>query len=260
LLKVEALEAQEGNGVLRIVEEKSELATAKPFGERVGQMSGESVRQDIERAKRRVERVEIFDLLVKRPIGLRVELADGAAEKNFDEKGQEIEIGLGRRETKGIDGEAGGFEAYPQVRAAKQPRETFETSAKVKNESEGIVFLEIRNQKIQEKGFAAAGAAENHGVSDVAIVKIQKVGRAVVGFEYSEVLLPELVVARFARVQREHKRQVSVIGVEKIKVAKVEGVVAGHSGKKRIQQVVALFSWVLEREYRTRPFVSLDKR
>src|SRR5882724_9323670 len=110
LLEVEALEARKGNGVLRIVEEKSELSAAQPLGESVRQISRQSVRQNIEGAQRRLERVEIFDLFVKRPIALWIELADGAAEKNFDEKGQEIEIGLGRRETKGIDGESGGFE------------------------------------------------------------------------------------------------------------------------------------------------------
>ena len=198
---------------MRIVEEKSELSPAQPLGESVRQISRQSVRQNIEGAKRRLERVEIFDLFVKRPIALRIELADDAAEKNFDEKGQEIEIGLGRRETKGIDGESGGFEPYPQVRAAKQPRETLETSPKVKNESEGIVFLEIRNQEIQEKGLAAAGAPENHGVGDVAIVKIHKIRRAVIGFEHSEILLAELEVARFARVQGEQKRQVGVIRI-----------------------------------------------
>ena len=213
LLEVEALEARKGNGVLRIVEEKSELSPAQPPGESVRQIPRQSVRQNIEGTKRRLERVEIFDLFVNRPIGLRIELGGDAAEKHFDEKGQEIEIGLGRRETKGIDGEFGGFEPYPQVRSAKQPRETFETSSKVKNESEGIVFLEIRKQKIQEKGLAAAGAPENHGVGDVVIVKIHKIRRAVVGFEHREVLLAELVVARFARVQREQKRQVGVIRI-----------------------------------------------
>src|SRR6266404_5904981 len=66
LLKVEALEARKGNGVSRVVEEKSKLSPAQPLGESVRQISRQSVRQNIEGAKRRLERVEIFDLFVKR--------------------------------------------------------------------------------------------------------------------------------------------------------------------------------------------------
>jgi len=40
-------------------------------------------------------------------------------------------------------------------------------------------------------------------------------------------------------MQRKEKRQVRVIGVEKIKVAEVEGIVARDCGEKGIQQVVA---------------------
>jgi len=50
-------------------------------------------------------------------------------------------------------------------------------------------------------GFPRPGPAQNHGVSHVAIVQVQKVRRAVIGFEHRQILLAEMLIARLAAVQ-----------------------------------------------------------
>src|SRR5262245_10103972 len=62
-----------------------------------------------------------------------------------------------------------------------------------------------------------------------------------VGFEHGEVFLPQVGVPRLTGVQREEKRQVRVVGIQQIEVAKIECVVSGNGRQKRVQQVVALF-------------------
>ena len=73
----------------------------------------------------------------------------------------------------------------------------------------------------------------------IAVMQIQKVRRAVTGFEHGEIFLAEMRVSRFPGMQGKEKRKVGVVRVEEIEIAKVEGVVAGNGGEKRIQQVVA---------------------
>src|ERR1700739_292276 len=129
LLEIETLEAGEGDGVLRVVEEESELAAAQPLGQRVGEVPGKRVRKHIQGAKRGGEKVEVFDLLVEGPVGSGIEPADDAAEKHFHEEGQEVEIGLGWGKRKRIDRKVAGLQPHTQVRATKKTGEAFETSA-----------------------------------------------------------------------------------------------------------------------------------
>src|ERR1700682_4133334 len=48
-----------------------------------------------------------------------------------------------------------------------------------------------------------------------------------------------MLVPGFTLMKREEKREVCVVGVEKIEETEIEGVVAGHGGKEGIQQDVA---------------------
>ena len=74
-LEVEALEPRKRDGVLGVVEEKSELAAAGPFGEARRKAMAESVRENAERAQRRVHRIEIFDLVEELALGGGIEFA-----------------------------------------------------------------------------------------------------------------------------------------------------------------------------------------
>jgi hypothetical protein len=53
-----------------------------------------------------------------------------------------------------------------------------------------------------------------------------------VGFEYREIFLTEMVVLVFATVQGEQKRIIRIIRVEQIHITEVEDVVAGNGGKE----------------------------
>src|ERR1700676_4702764 len=95
-LEVEALETRERNRVLGIVEEESELPASCPFGEAAGNVVAESIRQHAKRAKRRVHRIQIFDLVVKIAFGGRVKIARLLPlDQDFQEEGEEIKILFG---------------------------------------------------------------------------------------------------------------------------------------------------------------------
>ena len=61
-------------------------------------------------------------------------------------------------------------------------------------------------RKFSKKRLTGAGSAENHGVRDILVMQVQKVGRVMAGFEHREIFLAEMGVARFARMQREEER------------------------------------------------------
>jgi hypothetical protein len=68
------LEAREGNRVLGIVKQESELAALGPSGEPVGEIAAERVREHAESAKRRVDDVEAFDLVIEVALRGRVKV------------------------------------------------------------------------------------------------------------------------------------------------------------------------------------------
>src|SRR5579863_2621878 len=75
-------------------------------------------------------------------------------------------------------------------------------------------------------------------MGNVASVQVEEVGRAVVGFDDSQVLRAEMGVRLFAGKDRKQKRQVGVICVQKIQLAEVERIVAWYGGEIGVQLVV----------------------
>ena len=63
----------------------------------------------------------------------------------------------------------------------------------------------------------------------------------VVRLKDSEILLPEMEVARLATVEGEEERKIRVIGVQQIQGTQVEDVVAGNRREKSVQEVVFFF-------------------
>jgi len=94
--------------------------------------------------------------------------------------------------------------------------------------------------KITVTGFATPGHPENQRVGNVAGMQVEEVGRAVVGFEHSQVLRAEMRVRLLARKDRKEKRQVGVVRIEEIQLAQVERVVAGHGGEIGVKLVISL--------------------
>src|SRR5437879_11260818 len=74
------------------------------------------------------------------------------------------------------------------ITPAKQFGQTLEASAQIEDKRPGIVLLEVADEKIQQKRFPGARAAENHGVRDVAVMKLQTVRRGAERFEGREKL------------------------------------------------------------------------
>jgi hypothetical protein len=77
-------------------------------------------------------------------------------------------------------------------------------------------------------------------MGNVAGMQIEKVGRAVVGFDDCQALRPEEGVRLLTRQDRKQEREVGIVGVEQIKFAQVEGVVARYDGEISVQLIVGL--------------------
>ena len=75
-------------------------------------------------------------------------------------------------------------------------------------------------------------------MGNVAGVEVEKVGRAVVGFDDCQVLCAEMRVRLFTGKDRKQKRQIGVIRVQQIEPAEVHRIVAWHGGEIGIQLVV----------------------
>ena len=69
-------------------------------------------------------------------------------------------------------------------------------------------------------------------------MEVEIVRRAVVGFEHSQILGSEMRVCLLSGQDREQKRQIGVIRVQQIQLAKVQRIVAGHGGEVGVQLVI----------------------
>ena len=119
-LEVEALKARKRNRVLGVVEEKAELAAASPFGEAARNIVPERVRQHAQRAQRRVDGVQVLDLVEEVALGGRIDLGSSLPlDQDFQEQSEKIEIPLRGRERKRIDLKILGFQADANIRAAE---------------------------------------------------------------------------------------------------------------------------------------------
>ena len=84
------------------------------------------------------------------------------------------------------------------------------------NEGPRVVLLEIGNEEVQKKRFASAGAPKNHGMGDVALMKVQEVRGVVIRFENCQIFLTKVRVLTLATVESEEKGIIRVVGIEKI--------------------------------------------
>src|SRR5882724_2763085 len=199
----------------------------------------ERIRQHAQRAKRGIDRVQIFDLVIEIALDGRVEFAgSGSLNQDFQEESKEIEIFFRRRERKRIDLEILGFQANADIRSAEKLCEAFKAPAQIENERVGFVFLKIRDEEVEEKRFPGARPAQDHAMSDIAIMEVKKIRRVVIGFEHRQIFLAEMLIARLATVQRKEKRKIRVVGIEQIQVTEVEDVVAGDCREKCVQKIV----------------------
>src|SRR5438309_11871123 len=71
-------------------------------------------------------------------------------------------------------------------------------------------------------------------------MQVEKVGRAVVGFEYGEVLRTEMRIRLLAGEDRKQKGQVGIVCVQQIQLAEVQRVVARQGREISVELVVGL--------------------
>src|SRR6266404_6082648 len=133
----------------------------------------ERIRQHAQRAKRGVDRVQIFDLVIEIAFDGRIEFpGPRSLNQDFQKESEEIEIFFRRRERKRVDLEIVGFQTDTDVRTAEELREAFKTPAQIEDEGVRVVFLQVGNEEVQKETFSRARSPENHGVRHIAVMEI----------------------------------------------------------------------------------------
>ena len=106
-----------------------------------------------------------------------------------------------RRKRERIDREVARLVADVQVAPAEDRGQRLEAAADIEDECQRLVLLCILEQEVAEVAFAAAGHAENQRVGDFAVVQVQEVRRAVVGFKNRQVFRAEMLIPRSRRAE-----------------------------------------------------------
>src|SRR5713226_4452477 len=172
-------------------------------------------------------------LLEVDPVTLLIALNEHA------EKAEEkLQVLFGLRQRERVDGELPCFLTHIEIRALEYRRKRLEAAADIKDESQRLVLLCVLQQKNAQIRLATAAHPENKGVGNVAGMEVEIVGRAVVGLEHSQILGAEMRVCLLAGKDRKQKRQIGVIRVQQIQLAKVQRIVTGHGGEIGVQLVV----------------------
>src|SRR5713226_391784 len=121
-------------------------------------------------------------LLEVEPVTLLVTLNEHA------EKAEEkLQVLFGLRQREGVDGEVPRFLTHIEIRALEYRRKRLEAAAYIEDEGQRLVFLRVLEQKDAEIGLPTPAHPENQGVGNVAGMEVEIVGRAVVGFEHSQI-------------------------------------------------------------------------
>ena len=240
-MEVEGLKAGERKRVLGVVEEESVLPTARPAVQAFLQLA-DDVGKVRDRALVRLQHVNALDRVPElafffevEPVALLV-----ALNQHAEEAEEKLQVLFGLRQGEWIDGEIPRFLADVQVRAAEDRRKRLEAAADIEDEGQRLVLLRVLQQEIAEVRLAAPGHPENQRVGNFAVMQVQKVRRAVVGFKHGQVLRAEMRVRLLAGKDRKQKRQVGVVRVQQIQLAEVHRVVARHGGEIGVELVVGL--------------------
>src|SRR5579863_9860518 len=238
-VEIEGLKAFERKCVLGVVEEEAVLSTTGPAVQSFFQLAND-VPKIRNRALVWLQYVDALDripqsafLLEVDPVTLFVTLNEHA--EKTEEK---LQVLFGLRQREGVDGEVPSFLTHIEIRALKYRRKRLEAAADIEDEGQRLVLLRVLQQKNAKIGLSTTAHPENKGVGNVAGVQVEIVGRAVVGFEHSQVLRAEMRVRLLARKDRKQKRQIGVIRVQQIQFAKVQRIVAGHGSEVCVELVV----------------------
>src|SRR5208282_2087622 len=238
-VEIERLKAFERKRVLSVVKQKSVLSTTRPAVEAFFQLAND-VAKVRDCALVRFQYVNTLDrvpqssfLFEVEPVTLLVTLNE------YAEKAEEkLQVLFGLRQREGVDGEVPRFLTHIEIRALEYRRKRLEAAADIEDEGQRLVLLRVLQQKDAQIRLATTAHPENQGVGNIAGMQVEIVWRAVVGFEHSQVLCAEMSVRLLAGEDRKQKRQIGVIRVKQIQLAKVQRIVAGHGGEVCVELVV----------------------
>src|SRR5271165_6732903 len=240
-VEIERLKAFERKRVFGVVKQEAVLSTAGPAVEAFFQLAND-VAKVRDGALVRLQYVNPLDrvpqsafLFEVDPVTLLVTLNEHAEEAE-----EKLQVLFGLRQRERVDGEVPRFLTHIEIRALEYRRKRLKAAADIKDESQRVVFLRVLQQKNTEIGLATTAHPENKGVGNVAGVQVEIVGRAVVGFEHSQILGAEMRVRLLAGKDRKQKRQIGVIRVQQIQLAKVERIVARYGSEIGVELVVSL--------------------
>src|SRR5580658_9510353 len=238
-VEVKRLKTGERKRVLSVVKQKSVLSAAGPAVEAFFQLSND-VSKVRDRTLVRLQYVDALDRVPESAFLLEVDTVTLLVTLNehAEEAEEKLQVLFGLWQGERVDGEVPRFLTHIEIRALEYRRKRLEAAADIKDESQRFVLLRVMKQKHAEIALATTAHPENQGVGNIAGMQVEIVWRAVVGFEHSQVLCAQMHVRLLAGEDRKQKRQIGVIRVQQIQLAKVQRIVAGHSGEISVQLVV----------------------
>src|SRR5271166_4850845 len=238
-VEIERLKAFERKRVLGVVEQKSILSTAGPAVEAFFQLSND-VSKVRDCALVWLQHVDALDRVPQSAFLFEVDTVTLLVTLNehAEEAEEKLQVLFGLWQGERIDSEVTRFLPHIEIRALEYRRKRVEAAADIEDEGQRLVLLCVLQQKNAQIRLATTAHPENKGVGNIAGVQVEEVGRAVVGFEHSQVLRAEMHVRLLAGKDRKQKRQIGVIRVQQIQLAKVKRIVAGHGGEVCVELVV----------------------
>ena len=139
--------------------------------------------------------IKAFDLLKEILFVFGRKTASARLDQHAHKRKKKEMILWRQRKTERINGEFLPRRIQGHVAAAKELGEPLVTAAKVKDVGLRRVFLEVRNQEIEEKALAASRLSQDECVGNILVVEIEKVRRPARRFKKREILLAELLVS-----------------------------------------------------------------
>src|SRR5438045_2544109 len=92
--------------------------------------------------------------------------------------------------------------------AAQLSRELLVTAAQIEDDGDRVIFLNVRQDEVQQEGLPRPRGALDKDVAHVVMVEVPEIRRVVLGFEHGEMFRPAKVCApSFSSLEREEKAQ-----------------------------------------------------
>ena len=118
---------------------------------------------------------------------------------------EKLQILLALGQTERVDGEVARLLPHVQIAAAEDLGERFKAPADVEDVRLWPVFLQVRDEEIEQETLARAGHAGNQAVSHFAIMQVEEIRRVVVRLHHCQVLRAQMCIRSLAWVNGEEE-------------------------------------------------------